>query len=190
MAGERRVLTDATRTNPEAVGAALDSHPVSAYRVGVWAGGGRPFNTDTPRPLARIIREPQGRHAARAAPLPARRAFTPFAAARRVPPRAIGTSEGAVAGYIIAHLDVTDPAGFERYRAVVPRVVEQYGGRYLVRGGSVEALEGEWTVPRLVILEFESAERARQFYHSREYQEVLPLRLAASRGVVVVAGSA
>lgn len=61
-----------------------------------------------------------------------------------------------MAGYLIAHLDVTDPEGFEAYRAKVPAVIAQYGGRYLIRGGAVEAVEGDWTVPRLVVLAFDS----------------------------------
>ncbi len=92
-----------------------------------------------------------------------------------------------MAAYLIAHLDVHDPEGFERYRAVVPEVIRRFGGRYLVRGGRVEALEGEWTVPRLVVLEFDSVERAREFYRSSEYQAILPLRQAAAHGTVVIA---
>ena len=88
--------------------------------------------------------------------------------------------------YVIAHLEVHDPETFARYRERVPEVVAQFGGRYLVRGGRAEALEGEWTVPRLVILEFESAARARAFYESPEYQEILPLRLSAARGTLAI----
>lgn len=88
--------------------------------------------------------------------------------------------------YLIAHLDVTDPSLFESYRSAVPLVIASFGGRYLVRGGAVEVLEGEWQVPRLVILAFESLEQARRFYQSPEYQEILPLRLAAAKGDVVL----
>lgn len=92
-----------------------------------------------------------------------------------------------MAAYLIAHLDVTDPEGFKAYSARVPALVEKFGGRYLVRGGAVEALEGEWTIPRLVVIEFESADQARRFYDSAEYREVLPLRTRASRGTLAVA---
>ena len=88
---------------------------------------------------------------------------------------------------MIAHLDVTDPEGFEAYRAKVPAVIAQYGGRYLIRGGAVEAVEGDWTVPRLVVLAFDSVAQARRFYDSPEYQAILPLRLNASKGTVVFA---
>lgn len=90
-------------------------------------------------------------------------------------------------GYLIAHLEVTDPQGFEAYRAAVPAVIEKFGGRYLVRGGRVAALEGEWTVPRLVVIAFDSVAAARRFYDSPEYQEILPLRLKAARGTLVIA---
>ena len=89
-------------------------------------------------------------------------------------------------GYIIAQLEVTDPAGFEKYREVVPEVIARHGGRYLVRGGALEVLEGEWPAPRLVVVAFDSLEAAKRFYHSADYQEILPLRTAASRGNVIV----
>lgn len=94
-------------------------------------------------------------------------------------------------GYLIAHLEVTDPDSFESYRSAVPAVIARFGGRYLVRGGAVEVVEGEWHVPRLVILAFDSLDQARRFYRSPEYQEILPLRLAAAKGdVVLVEGMA
>ncbi|MFQ5467716.1 MAG: DUF1330 domain-containing protein [Kiloniellaceae bacterium] len=92
-----------------------------------------------------------------------------------------------MAAYLIAHIDVTDRQGFAAYGAVVPAIIEQFGGRYLIRGGDVQVLEGDWAVPRLVTIEFPSAAQARRFYESPEYQEILPLRLAASRGTVVIA---
>ena len=92
-----------------------------------------------------------------------------------------------MAGYLIAHLAVEDAEAFERYREAVPSVIARFGGRYLVRGGKIEVLEGDWTVPRLVILAFDSLDQARRFYDSPEYQEILPLRLAASKGTVVLA---
>jgi len=91
-----------------------------------------------------------------------------------------------MSGYLVGHIEVTDPDAFEAYRAAVPAVVAKFGGRYLVRGGAVEVLEGEWPVPRLVILAFDSVEQARRFYDSPEYQNILPLRLATSRGSIAI----
>lgn len=89
--------------------------------------------------------------------------------------------------YIIAHLKITNPQEFEAYREAVPAVVAAHGGRYLVRGGAVETLEGDWTVPRLIILEFPDRASAQSFYHSADYQKILPLRLDNSEGAVVIA---
>ncbi len=92
-----------------------------------------------------------------------------------------------MAGYLIAQIEVTDPEAFEAYRAAVPAVIAKFGGRYLVRGGTVEVMEGELPAPRLVILAFDNADQVRRFYRSPEYQKILPLRLAASKGVVAIA---
>ena len=91
-----------------------------------------------------------------------------------------------MSAYLVAHLTVTDPDALEAYRAAVPEVIARFGGRYLVRGGAVETLEGEWRVPRLVIVAFDSMAQAKRFYESPDYQEILPLRLAAAEGDVVL----
>lgn len=91
-----------------------------------------------------------------------------------------------MSAYLVAHLNVTDPGAFESYRAVVPEVIARFGGSYLVRGGAVETLEGEWRVPRLVIIAFENMAQAKRFYESQDYQEILPLRLATAQGEVVL----
>jgi uncharacterized protein (DUF1330 family) len=88
--------------------------------------------------------------------------------------------------YLIANIDVTDPKGFEQYRAGVPAVIAQYGGKYLVRGGAVEAVEGASPFKRLVVLEFPSMEKLRAFYHSPEYAPLIRMRMAASTGQVVL----
>lgn len=94
-------------------------------------------------------------------------------------------------GYVIAEVEVTDPATYEEYRKRVPAIVAQYGGKYLVRGGAVEKKEGAWEPKRLVVLEFASLEQARKWYHSPEYAPVLALRLKAARSkVVLVEGAA
>jgi uncharacterized protein (DUF1330 family) len=92
-----------------------------------------------------------------------------------------------MAAYLIAHLTVTDPEAFQDYQRVVPAVVQRFGGRYLMRGGAVETLEGQWRVPRLVVIEFPSLDQAKDFYRSADYQKILPIRLAAAQGEVVLA---
>lgn len=91
-----------------------------------------------------------------------------------------------MAAYIVAQLKVDDPAMFERYREAVAPLVDRFGGRYRIRGGSLEALEGDWSLPRLVVIEFQSREAARHFYDSPEYQQILPLRTRSARGNVAI----
>jgi uncharacterized protein (DUF1330 family) len=89
-------------------------------------------------------------------------------------------------GYIVANVDVRDPHGYEAYRAHTQAIVERHGGRFLVRGGKVEPLEGDFGLKRLVILEFPSLEAARGFYESPEYQAILPHRTNNSEGQFVL----
>lgn len=91
-----------------------------------------------------------------------------------------------MAGYLIAHIKVTDPEAFKAYQVAVPPVIAKFGGRYLVRGGAVEIREGDWSEPRLVIVAFDSLDQARGFYDSPEYREILPLRLNASTGTLAI----
>ena len=68
--------------------------------------------------------------------------------------------------YLVAHIEVHDPEGFAEYRERVAPLVARFGGRYLVRGGTAHPVEGDWRVPRLVIIEFDNLDAARTFYHS------------------------
>ena len=81
-----------------------------------------------------------------------------------------------MAGYVIAEVDITDPQGFEQYRNMVPATIEAYGGRFVVRGGKTETLEGQWEPKRLVIIQFDSVERAKQWWASEEYRDAKALR--------------
>ncbi len=96
-----------------------------------------------------------------------------------------------MAGYVFGEIEVTDPAAYEDYRKQVMAVVTKYGGRFLVRGGKLETLEGGWAPKRFVALEFPSMEQARKFYHSPEYAPLIALRQKASRGkLILVEGAA
>lgn len=86
--------------------------------------------------------------------------------------------------YLIANIDVTDPAAFERYRAAVPAVIAAHGGRYLVRGGAHEAVEGSLALKRVVIVEFPSMAALRGFYDGADYRPLRALRLASTRSDV------
>lgn len=91
-----------------------------------------------------------------------------------------------MAAYLVAQVRIHDQETYERYREAVPALVDRFGGRFRARGGALEVLEGEWPMPRLVIIEFQSMDAARLFYQSPEYQKILPLRQNASEGNVVL----
>ena len=93
-------------------------------------------------------------------------------------------------GYLVVEAKVSDPEAYARYRTLAAEAVEKFGGRYLVRGGPVEILEGPWTAPeRLVIVEFDSPELAKQFYDSPEYRAAREVRAgAADMNMLVVEG--
>jgi uncharacterized protein (DUF1330 family) len=92
-----------------------------------------------------------------------------------------------MAAYVIVELDVHDAATFEQYRKEVPDTIARYGGRYLVRGGKSETLEGAWKPQRIVVLEFPTVEQARKFYDSPDYapQKALRLRSAHCKMILV-----
>ena len=91
-----------------------------------------------------------------------------------------------MAAYIVAQLKVHDPAMFERYRDAVTPLVDRFGGRYRVRGGELELLEGDLPFPRLTIIEFPSRAAARLFFDSPEYQKIQPLREKSADGAVTI----
>jgi uncharacterized protein (DUF1330 family) len=86
-----------------------------------------------------------------------------------------------MAAYVIVETDITDPEGYERYKAAAPGAVAAAGGRYLARGGELDVLEGDWRPPRLVILEFEDVAAARRWYDSERYREARRLREGTAR---------
>lgn len=92
--------------------------------------------------------------------------------------------------YIVAEVKAHDADAMARYRLMSQAAVEQYGGRFLVRGGAAEILEGKWTPPqRMVVVEFDSVEQARRFYDSTEYQAARKVREnAAEMNMLVIAG--
>ncbi len=92
--------------------------------------------------------------------------------------------------YVIADSEVKDPGAYRQYTEGAPATIAQYGGKFLVRGGPrFEVLEGDWVPQRLVVLEFENFERAKQWYNSPEYADLKDLnRRATDRSVIIVEG--
>jgi uncharacterized protein (DUF1330 family) len=93
--------------------------------------------------------------------------------------------------YVIADVTVTDPPAMEEYRKQVPATLAKYGGRFLVRGGAHQTVEGDWKPARLVVIEFPSLADAQRWYDSEEYRGPKTLRMRAGRtNVLIVDGVA
>ncbi len=88
--------------------------------------------------------------------------------------------------YWIVRVKVTDPEQFAKYASKTPDFFARRGGRYVVRGGKTEALEGPDENRRIVVIEFPSFEAAKQAYNCAEYEEIRKLRLGAAIGEVIV----
>jgi len=88
--------------------------------------------------------------------------------------------------YIIAEVEVINPAGYESYRPLAGASVAQYGGKFVVRGGRAELVEGSKEPARIVVIEFADTAAAKRWYNSPEYQEALKIRLANSTGRVLL----
>src|SRR5258707_15765629 len=83
--------------------------------------------------------------------------------------------------YIIVEIEILDPIGYEEYKKFAGATVEKYGGKYIMRGGKTEVLEGDWQPKRIVVLEFESAQRAKERVNCEEYREPRKMRQRTGR---------
>ncbi len=88
--------------------------------------------------------------------------------------------------YVIVEIDIVDPVGYEEYKKLAGATVEKYGGKYIVRGGPVEMLEGDWNPKRIVILEFESMQRAKEWLNCEEYREPRKMRHRTAKTKMVL----
>lgn len=91
-----------------------------------------------------------------------------------------------MAVYFVVEVNVTDPQTYEEYRKRVNPTLERYGGKFLVRGGTYETIEGNWKPQRLVILEFEDSEQFKRWYDSPEYTAARTIRFKASTGKAIL----
>jgi uncharacterized protein (DUF1330 family) len=82
--------------------------------------------------------------------------------------------------YIIVESLISDPEAFKQYMAAAPAVAKAFGGDYLVRGGRLEVLEGDWTPPRMTVLRYPSFEQAKAMYDSPGYVQARSLRKGAT----------
>ncbi len=91
--------------------------------------------------------------------------------------------------YVIVEIDIVDPAGYEEYKKLAGTTVEKYGGKYVIRGGRTEVLEGDWKPKRVVVLQFESAQRAKDWLNSEQYREPRKMRHRTARtNMILVEG--
>ncbi len=90
-----------------------------------------------------------------------------------------------MAAYVIVDLEVKDPSAYESYRREVPATIAKYGGRFLVRGGEVQVLEGDWAPKRVVLLEFPSMEALQRWYRSEDYKPLIAQRQRAAAGDLI-----
>ena len=94
-----------------------------------------------------------------------------------------------MSAFIIVEIEIRDAEPYERYKQLAPPSIAAYGGRYIVRGGDVETLEGDWKPRRLVVLEFPTVDLARAWWSSFEYAEGKELRQScADTKMILVAG--
>ena len=88
--------------------------------------------------------------------------------------------------YVIAEVEVSNPEGYDTYRPLAGASIAQYAGKFVVRGGKAELIEGTQQPARIVVIEFADAAAAKRWYASPEYQAALKIRLANSRGRVLI----
>ena len=92
-----------------------------------------------------------------------------------------------MSAYVIAaEAIIKDDSSSAEYRKRVPATVEAFGGKFIVRGGGLTLLEGEWPHPRLVIIEFPSRDAAEGWYNSSEYQKIIELRLSSTVANLII----
>jgi uncharacterized protein (DUF1330 family) len=101
-------------------------------------------------------------------------------------PHAQAPSAHTLPAFYISEFEVTDPEGLKPYSARVASTFEPFGGRYIVRGGTIAPLEGEAPKGRIVVIAFESMEKAQAWYDSPAYQELKPIRHKAAKSRVFI----
>jgi uncharacterized protein (DUF1330 family) len=91
-----------------------------------------------------------------------------------------------MSAYVIVEIDIVDPTGYEEYKKLASATVEKYGGKYVVRGGPAETLEGDWKPKRIVVLQFKSTQRAKEWLNCEEYREPRKMRHRTAKTKMIV----
>lgn len=89
--------------------------------------------------------------------------------------------------YVVVEIAIEDPVRYEQYKQMAPPSIAAYGGRYIVRGAATEVLEGSWSPPRFVMLEFPTADAARAWWGSPEYAPAKALRQSCAQTEMIIA---
>jgi uncharacterized protein (DUF1330 family) len=94
-----------------------------------------------------------------------------------------------MSAYVIVEIEVQDSVGYEEYKKLAGATVDAHGGKYIVRGGKTEVLEGDWQPKRIVVLEFETMDRAKEWLNCEEYREPRKMRHRTSKtNMILVEG--
>jgi uncharacterized protein (DUF1330 family) len=88
--------------------------------------------------------------------------------------------------FLIADITLHDPQRYKEYVEKVPAIIASHGGRYLVRGGATDVLEGDWVPSRLIVLQFPDKEAAMRFYRDPRYQALKDIRVSAADAKLVI----
>lgn len=92
--------------------------------------------------------------------------------------------------YVIVEIDILDPVGYEEYKKLAGATVEKYGGKYIVRGGRTEVLEGDWKPMRIVVLQFDTPQDAKDWLNCEDYREPRKMRHRTARtNMILVEGT-
>jgi uncharacterized protein (DUF1330 family) len=95
-----------------------------------------------------------------------------------------------MSAYVIVEVEITDPVEYEEYKKLTPGSIAPFGGKFIVRGGKTETMEGDWNPERIVVLEFPTLEKAKDWYYSPVYQKAKLIRQSASNAkMIFVEGS-
>lgn len=88
--------------------------------------------------------------------------------------------------YVIVEVEIHDPVEYEEYKTLTPESIAAYNGRFVVRGAQTESLEGDWNPQRIVVLEFPSVERAKEWWRSEEYAPAKEIRQRSAKTKMLV----
>jgi len=91
-----------------------------------------------------------------------------------------------MAAFVIVEVSIRDHQAYEEYKKLTPAAVAAYGGKFVVRGGQAETLEGDWRPERMVVLEFPSVERAKEWWDSELYTKAKVIRQGATDTKMIV----